>query len=43
MDTFQIHDLVINNPELKLHIEIDIFLDKEDALKWLLKTEFTQV
>jgi hypothetical protein len=43
MDTFQIHDLVINNPELKLHIEIDIFLDKEDALKWLLKTQITQV
>jgi hypothetical protein len=38
MDTFHIHDSVINNPELKRHLEIDIFLDKEDALKWLLET-----
>lgn len=37
MDTFKIHDQVIHNPELKQHIEIDIFLDREDALKWVLK------
>jgi hypothetical protein len=43
MDTFQIHDLVINNPELQRHIEIDIFLDKEDALRWLLKSQFSAV
>jgi hypothetical protein len=43
MDTFKIHDMVIHNPELKWHIEIDIFLDKEDALKWLLKTQFSQL
>jgi hypothetical protein len=43
MDTFHIHDKVINNPELKRHIEIDIFLDKEDALKWLLQGQFSPV
>jgi hypothetical protein len=43
MDTFKIHDLVINNTELKRHIEIDIFLDKEDALEWLLKSQFSRV
>jgi hypothetical protein len=43
MDTFKIHDRVINNPELKRHIEIDIFLDKEDALRWLLQSQFSQV
>jgi hypothetical protein len=43
MDTFQIHDRVINNPELKGHIEIDIFLDKEDALKWLLQEHYSEI
>jgi hypothetical protein len=43
MDTFHIHDRVLNNPELKRHIEIDIFLDKEDALKWLLQGQFSPV
>ncbi|GEO06645.1 hypothetical protein AAE02nite_43090 [Adhaeribacter aerolatus] len=37
MDTFRIHDCVINNPELKRSVQIEIFLDIEDALQWLLK------
>lgn len=43
MDTFHIHDRVVNNPELKWHFEIDIFLDKEDALKWLLQSQYSSV
>lgn len=36
MDTFKIHDQVIQNPLLKQHMAIDIFLDREDALNWVL-------
>ena len=36
MDTFRIHDCVINNPELKRSVHIEIFLDLEDALEWLM-------
>jgi hypothetical protein len=43
MDVFHVHDLVINNSELKRHLEIDIFLDKEDALKWLLESQLSRV
>lgn len=43
MDTFKIHDQVIHNPELKKHIDIDIFLDREDALKWVFKPLVTPV
>ena len=37
MDTFKIHDQVIQNPALKQHLTIDIFLDREDALNWVLE------
>jgi hypothetical protein len=43
MDTFKIHDRVIQNPELKQRMEIDIFLDREDALNWLLHPQPSQV
>ena len=42
MDIFRVHDRVINNPDLEKHLEIDIFLDKEDALKWLLESKVSR-
>ncbi|MGV3505078.1 MAG: hypothetical protein ACO1O1_15320 [Adhaeribacter sp.] len=43
MDTFKIHDHVIQNPALQQHLEIDIFLDREDALNWVLHPQESQV
>lgn len=43
MDTFHIHNSIRNNPEFKEDLEIDIFLDREEALKWLLDSHDTLV
>jgi hypothetical protein len=42
MDIFRVHDRVVNNPDLEKNLEIDIFLDKEDALKWLLESKVSR-
>jgi hypothetical protein len=43
MDTFHIHSTIAKNPEFNNDLELDIFLDREEALKWLFDSHSTLV